>query len=102
MSEYNTPISLANVCDGALEQEFVETYPKVLAALKKGQKGSIKITVELERPENLDTLVNIGFKITPTFPSRKRVGIAQITDKHELKVERPTEKVTQLNILHGR
>lgn len=97
--QYNTPINLTNVCDGNLEAAFQVAYQQVLASLKKGQKGSISITLEMERPANLDTLVNIGYKLTPKFPATSKISVAQISEDGSLKVERPTERLVQLNVL---
>lgn len=97
--QYNTPLSLANVCEGALDEAFCRVYPQVLAAMRKGQKASISITIKMERPENLDTLVNIGYELGPRFPRQGKIGIAQITGEGGLKVEVPKEKVVQLNLM---
>lgn len=97
--QYNTPLSLANICDGALDEAFCRVYPQVLSSMRKGQKASISITVKLERPENLDTLVNIGYELGPRFPKQGKVGIAQITGEGGLRVENPKDKVVQLNLL---
>ena len=49
MGEMDTPLSLSTVCAGKLEEAFMELYPKVVAAMKQGDKASLAITVGVEK-----------------------------------------------------
>ena len=80
-------LSLANVCEGKLEQTFQELYPAVISSLPDGGSGGISITIKFTRVKNTATMVNTEFALKPQFPARKRGHIAEITGEGRLRTE---------------
>lgn len=78
MEEYNVSLSLANLAEGRLDQEFQTLYKKTLAAIKPGEKGSVTVTVTLARVKDTETMVEVGYSIKATTPARKRSSMAII------------------------
>ena len=89
---FDTPLSLATVCEGDLEEEFQEMYPKLIAALREGDKGTITITLEIARIENTDSMLKVGYKIKPQLPSKGKASICAITKGNKLLSEAPVQK----------
>lgn len=91
-------LTLSNICEGALEEEFQSLYPAILSQLKEGDKGSISITVEMARVKDTSSMVTTSFKVTPKFPARKRAMVGQIA-KGKLFAEKVAPKVRQMTLL---
>ena len=69
-------LSLVNVADGALEQQFQAAYPQILQSLKEGgKKATITIKIEFARPGGTTTLAGIkatfDVKMPPNDPRLK-------------------------------
>lgn len=51
-------LSLNTVCEGKLNKEFVERYPKILKSLKAdGKKAVVTIKIEIARIKDSDTML---------------------------------------------
>lgn len=62
-------LSLLNVCEGSLEQQFQAAYPQILQSLKTGgKKATIKITLEFRRPEGSTTLAQVKSSFDAKLP----------------------------------
>jgi hypothetical protein len=99
--EQQVPISLANVCEGGLEEQFQRMYPALIASIKPGKSASISFNITFKRLEDTATMVNTSFSVTPKFPAIKKASICQITGENKLKTDAPVEKVIPLNLISG-
>jgi len=93
-----TPLSLATICMGKLEEDFQELYPRLLASLKHGSKASVSIKIEFQRVAETETMVNTNYSIKPNFPAKSKASICQITDGFKLKTDEVPQK-TNLSLL---
>lgn len=98
MFETQVQASLATICNGELEETFKEEVPALLSQLKHGQKAKLTIELEFSRVPNTDTMINITAKIKPTFPTRAKTAVGQISGDCSLRVDKPQNKVVQLSI----
>ncbi|MEN6567158.1 MAG: hypothetical protein ABFC57_12760 [Veillonellales bacterium] len=85
------PVSLSTICGGALEEQFQQVYPAVIAQLRTGNKGSVSITIDFKKVPDTTTMVSTSYKLTPKFPASGKASICQLTDKFGLKTEPPAE-----------
>lgn len=99
--DFSTNFELGTIAQGQLEQDFQDKYRDVINSLKKGQKGSITIKIELSRPADMDSLVNTSYELSISKPKKKVASIAAIAeDKQEqlfLKTDAPP-KVNYSNV----
>jgi len=101
MNDMNEPLSLTNICEGKLEEEFQKVYPALLSQLKHGDKASLAIKLDFSRVADTETMIKMEYSVKPTFPARKKSSIGQITDDFKVKTEKVPEKVKQLSIAQG-
>lgn len=94
-------LSLENVCNGELNEEFQSIIPLVMSQLKHGGKASIGITLEIKRIDNTDTMVSVSYKMKHTVPPTVKSSICQVTGDNMLKTEEPI-KTEQLKIVNIR
>lgn len=69
-------LTLENIAEGSLEQQFQATYPQILQALKDGgKKATISMKIEFARPAGTTTLAGIktsfDVKMPPNDPRLK-------------------------------
>jgi hypothetical protein len=69
-------LSLSNIAEGSLEQQFQAAYPQILQALKEGgKKATITMKIEFARPGGTTTLAGIkasfDVKMPPNDPRLK-------------------------------
>ena len=84
-------LSLANLCDGTLEETFQAIYPEILAKCMSGDKGSITINIELERVEDTTTVVRTAFSIKSKAPTFKKAALCTMDADYRLKTEEPAQ-----------
>ena len=73
--EMNDQLDLKAV---GLEADFQREYKRVIAALDKGEKGSITIKMEIKRSKEMDTMVELASSIASTVPARKRKTMGRL------------------------
>lgn len=81
--DFSVPFTLENMAEGKLKEDFEKHYTDVLNSLKKGDKGSVTIKVELNRPKDMDTLINTIYEISSKKPKLKVGAVAAITENQE-------------------
>jgi hypothetical protein len=82
-------MTLANMCNGTLEDAFQSIYPEILAKCMSGEKGSISIIIELERVEDTATVVRTAFSIKSKAPAFKKMALCTMTGEYQLNTEEP-------------
>ncbi|MDD4601486.1 hypothetical protein SDC9_04170 [bioreactor metagenome] len=85
-------VSLSTICGGAMEEQFQQLYPALLAQLREGNKASLSINISFKKVQDTSTMINTSYKITPKFPASGKASICQITGDYKLKTEAPVEK----------
>lgn len=60
MPEMDTLLDLSTLCNGELNEEFINLYPRMLGALNEGEKATVSITIEVSRPKNISTMARLG------------------------------------------
>lgn len=98
IGDLEAELSLATVCQGELEEAFQELYPKVVAAMKQGDKASLDITIGIEKMKDSDIMYALSYSIKPKFPARSRASICQITGDGRLKTDKPVPKPEVLSL----
>lgn len=62
-------LSLVNVCEGSLEQQFQAAYPQIIQALKTGgKKATVTMKLEFKRPDSSSTLASIKASFDAKLP----------------------------------
>lgn len=69
------PLTLGNLCNGDLEQDFKSLYRELIARLDEGEKGSLAITIDISKTSEATQLYTVGYKITPKYPARGTVSV---------------------------
>lgn len=98
MGDFSAPLTLSSACGGKLEAEFQRLYPAMLAQLKQGDKATIAITLELKRVPETTTMLNLTYKIKPTWPAKAKSSVCQITGDNKLKTDEPEAPVKVVNM----
>jgi hypothetical protein len=75
--EMNDPLDLKAM---GIEKEFQREYRRVIAALDKGEKGSITMKLEIKRDKDMETMVDLSSSITSTVPARKRKTMGRLAE----------------------
>ncbi len=96
--DLRTPLALGTICGGQLEEEFQRMYPAILSQLKAGDKAKITINIELKRVPETNSMINLSYKIKPTFPDKTKASICQQTGDNKLHTEEPPEKIKVVNM----
>jgi hypothetical protein len=65
----NEMVTLSNISDCSLEDQFQKAYPEILSKLEPGKKAKITMTIEVQRPEGTSTLVNVKTKFDTKMPA---------------------------------
>lgn len=65
-------VTLSNINECALEDQFQQAYPKILRQLTPGKKAKITVTIDIQRPEGSVTLVNVRSMFGQNWMSRCR------------------------------
>lgn len=78
--DFSVDLGLSTMAQGSLENDFQEKYRDVINSLKKGQKGSVSIKLEFERPADMDSLLTISYEVSVTKPKKKVATIASIEE----------------------
>ncbi|OPY59154.1 MAG: hypothetical protein A4E55_00371 [Pelotomaculum sp. PtaU1.Bin035] len=99
LGDFDAELSLSTACQGALEEAFQDLYPKVLAAMKAGDKAGLSITLDMERMKDSPSMVAMAFKITPKFPARSKASLCQVTgDGTKLMTDKPLPEPEVINL----
>lgn len=98
LGDFKVPLTLSTACSGKLEEEFQHLYPAMLAQLKEGDKATITITLDLKRVPDTATMLNLAYKIKPTWPAKSKSSVCQITGDNQLKTEEPPAPVKIVNM----
>lgn len=86
------PVSLSTICGGAMEEQFQQLYPALLAQLREGNKASLSVNISFKKVQDTATMINTSYKMTPKFPASGKASICQITGDYKLKTDPPAEK----------
>lgn len=97
---FDTHQSLGAVCGGDLDRDFQDLYPRILAAMKGGDKGKIVIELEMQRMPETPSITTFKYSITPKFPARKKASLCQVTGDGKLLTEKPMEKPKVVPLFH--
>lgn len=98
MGNFGIPLTLSTACSGKLEEEFQRLYPAMLAQLKESDKATITITLDMKRVPDTTTMLNLTYKIKPTWPAKAKSSVCQITGDNKLKTDEPVAPVKVVNI----
>lgn len=101
LGDFSENLSLSNICAGKLEEDFQALYPRLVAALKDGDKAAVSITIEVQKVPDTSTMVNVRYSMSPKFPARKKESICQFDDGFKLHTEKVPEKIDNLKLFHG-
>lgn len=91
-------VSLSTICGGAMEEQFQQLYPALLAQLREGNKASLSINISFKKVPDTTTMINTSYKMTPKFPASGKAIICQVTGEYKLKTEPPAEKPQVINL----
>jgi len=92
IGEMDTPLSLSTICGGKLEEAFAELYPKVVAAMKQGDKASLSISVGIEKMKDSEIMFGLSYSIKPNFPARSKASLCVVNNDHKLLTDKPVQK----------
>lgn len=95
--DFSSAFMLSTIAQGQLEGDFKEKYTDVINSLKKGEKGSVTIKIEMDRPKDMDSLVSINYAISSTKPKRKVGSMAAISEDHQEKLILMTDAPPKIN-----
>lgn len=84
LPEKKVQLALENLCEGKLNQEFVEALPKILGNLPKGKKANITIGVEIERIPDTDTMLRVSYSFSYKTPPVKKSSACQVTGDNNI------------------
>jgi len=103
MDQEKVLMDFNNLGEGALASEFQENYKSLLSKLCPGEKGTISISIIIERSEDATTIAAVDYSITSKSPKRKRRTLAQIAGDENgemiLKVDAPPIKNSNIRQL---
>lgn len=91
-------LSLENLCQGELKQEFQALMPLVVGCLQEGERGSITIKVDFQKMKDTTTMLNVNYSIKPTYPAKKRASICQIGENFRVKTNKVPERPDNLTL----
>lgn len=92
MGGMDTPLSLSTVCGGKLEEAFMELYPKVIAAMKQGDKASLSISIGIEKMKDSEIMFGLSYTIKPNFPARSKASLCVVNNDGQLLTDKPAQK----------
>lgn len=98
IGDMEVELSLATVCQGKLEEAFQDLYPKIVAAMKQGDKAGLAINIGLEKMKDSDLMFALSYSISPKFPSRSRASICQVTNDYTLKTDKPVPRAEVVSL----
>jgi hypothetical protein len=76
--EMNEPLDLKTL---GIEARFQREYKRVMAALEKGDKGTVTIKLEIKRDKDMETLVDLTTSVSSTAPAKRRRTQGRIGEK---------------------
>jgi hypothetical protein len=88
-------LNLSNFARGELEKDFQRMYREVLSQITGKEKGTITITLSLQRIENTDMMVDTSYTIKKAVPAKAKKAMAMITESGIL-TEKPKEPVLKV------
>lgn len=92
---------LSSACNGELNSDFLQEVSNLLLLMKKGEKSSISIKVEVERLANADSLVSVSYSINSKKPDKKVASfasISQVKDQLFLMTDEPVIHVSNVTL----
>lgn len=92
MGGMDTPLSLSTVCGGKLEEAFMDLYPKVVAAMKQGDKASLSISIGIEKMKDSEIMFGLSYSIKPNFPARSKASLCVVNKDGQLLTDKPVSK----------
>lgn len=81
------PLTLANLCGGELAADFEAKVKEILAGTKAGQKGTVSISIEVQRTPNTQTMLDISYSIKHTLPAKKKGSVCVINGANNVLTE---------------
>ena len=85
------PLNLVTICNGELNEKFLEHQNEIVSKLRAGQKADITIKIQYVKPQNSVTQMHVGADIKFSLPKLGIGSIAQITSAG-LITDKPEEK----------
>lgn len=95
-------LSLNTVCDGSLNKEFMERYPKILKALKNDEKKAvITIKIEVARLKDTEAMLRMSGSLDVKMPAatKKQSVYSLNADDFTIQSEKPKDSKAQLGVL---
>lgn len=96
-NDFSEKLCLSNLGSGQLERDFQSAYVEVLESLKHGQKGNIKIDIEIKRVPDTQTMVSLTHSLKMTKPVEKKSSVCQVTGDNKLNTDKPLEPVDNIS-----
>jgi hypothetical protein len=97
-------LTLENLCEGSLHQQFLALYPDLIAKCASGEKASMTISIEFERVPDTATMVRTTYTLKTKTPGYGKASICQMDSNYNLKTEEvyaPPEPVSLFTIKGG-
>ncbi|MBU7006338.1 hypothetical protein [Phosphitispora fastidiosa] len=102
--EKQVELKLDTMSGGALEVDFQEALRNVLPKLGDGEKGTITITIDVQRSKGTSTAAVVSYKLRYKTPDKAKGDICYFDSDYNCRVEaapEPVDKVRQLKIAEG-
>ena len=80
-------LTMENLCGGELAQDFAAKVREIINIIREAEKGTIAITVELQRTKNT-TMVDVSYSIKHTLPAKKRSSICFLDGERNIKTDK--------------
>jgi hypothetical protein len=104
MSEEQVKLKLSTMNRGALEEDFQGALKNVLSKLGDGEKGTITITIDVQRSKGTSTAAIVSYKLKYVTPPKAKADLCYFDNDFNCKVEAVPEKqdnIRQLKIAEG-
>ena len=80
-NDFSVGLDLSSLCNGELNRDFLEEVTELLSKMKKGEKSSINIKVELNRLPDYDTFVGVNYTINSKKPDKSTGSLANLIER---------------------
>jgi|GEM_PF-6909850 len=104
MPEKRVELQLNTMSGGALEEDFQGALKNVLSKLGDGEKGTITITIDVQRSKGTSTAAVVSYKLKHATPPKAKADLCYFDNDFNCKVDHAPEKqdnLRQLKIAEG-
>jgi len=84
-------LTLQNLCEGSLDQQFQAMYPELISRCASGEKASMTVIIEFERVKDTATMVRAAYKLKTKTPGFGKASLCVMDADFGLKTEKPAE-----------